>query len=114
MIVMPVIMLSPLWGLLLFYYFPLEKALPIYIVLFIIGAYFNYVMFWAMKTRHQTGLESMIGEEARAISNIDPKGKVEIKGEIWTAIAQKGRIAAGKNVRIVGTRGLTLIVKSPD
>jgi membrane-bound serine protease (ClpP class) len=114
MIFMPIIMVSPLWGLLLFYYLPLGTALPLYIAILIVGVYFHIIMFRSMRAKHKTGVEAMIGMKAIVIKDIDPEGKIEIMGEIWAATARDKKIAAGKKVEIVEVRGLILIVKTLD
>ncbi len=114
---MPIIMVSPLWGLLLFYYLPAGDALIYYIVILMIAAYCHYLMMWSMHATPRTGLDAMIGEKARAIRDIDPEGKVELRGEIWSAVSANGRIPAGEPVRIVAARKLILTVsrlEGPD
>ena len=114
MILMPIIMVSPILALLLFYYFSLETALPIYIVLMIVAGYCYFVMFQSMRTKAKTGLEAMIGEEALVVEDIDPQGTVEVKGEIWTATARGEKIAMGEKVRIKVAKGMVLVVEGLD
>jgi len=114
MILMPIVMVSPLWGLLLFYFLPFGTALLFYIPILIVAVYFHSIMHWSMRAEHKTGMEAMIGRKAVVMKDIDPEGKIEIMGEIWTATARDKKIAAGKKVEIVETRGLTLIVKTLD
>lgn len=114
MILMPIIMVAPFAALVLFYYFPLETALPIYLTIQVIAAYCYYVMFKSMMDRAKTGLEAMIGGRARVIEDIDPDGKIEFKNEIWTAAARNGNIPKGERVKIVDAEGLILIVRGLD
>jgi membrane-bound ClpP family serine protease len=114
MIIMPIIMVSPLLALLLFYYLPFKTALPIYGVILIISGFCYYVMFKSMRMEAKTGMEARIGREALVIEDIDPEGKTELKEEIWTATARGKRIPQGKRVRIRDARGLVLIVESLD
>lgn len=111
---MPIIMVSPLWGLLLFYSLPVGHALFYYLVLLMIAAYFHYIMMWSMHAKPRTGLDAMIGEKASVIRDIDPEGKVELHGELWTAISANGKIPAGETVKIVAARRLILTVSRLD
>jgi len=114
MILMPIIMLSPVWAVVLFYFLPLSTALPFYIVILIVAAYCNIVMFWSMRAKPKTGVEAMIGKETLVIEDIDPEGRIEIAGEIWAATARGKRIIAGKAVKILKANGLVLVVEAPD
>jgi membrane-bound ClpP family serine protease len=114
MILMPILMLAPIAGVVLFSYLPLGTALPLYIPILIVGIFYNIVMFWAMRAKSKTGPEAMVGENALVIKDIDPEGKVKIRGELWRAIAQDSKITAGKEVKILKVRGMVLIVKDTD
>ena len=111
MILMPLIMVSPFFALWLFYYLPLETALPIYIVILIVAGFYYIVMFKSMRAKTKTGLEGMIGGEALVIEGIAPEGKVEFKDEIWTATARGKEILKGERVKIIETQGLILVVE---
>lgn len=59
----------------------------------------------------RTGREAMIGETARALTQINSSGgKVFVEGEYWNAVSDVP-IAPGQTVEIVGIEGLTLKVK---
>jgi membrane-bound ClpP family serine protease len=114
MIFMPIIMVSPFLALALFYFLPLRSAIPIYIVILMLAGFFYYLMIKSMRAKIRTGLEKMIGGEARVLENIDPEGKVSFEGEIWTARARGKRFAEGSRVRILDVKGLVLFVGDPD
>ena len=114
MILMPIIMLSPILALLLFDYMPFAAALPTYLVILIIAAYYNKSMLWAMHAKHQTGVEAMIGKCALVKERIAPEGKVSIRGELWQAYARNGKIAEGEKVRITDVKGMVLIVSAQN
>lgn len=57
------------------------------------------------------GAESMIGRTAVAQTALNPTGAVRAEGEIWTAIAEGGRIKAGEEVIIVKVDELKLRVR---
>ena len=111
MIFMPLIMVSPILALLLFFYLPLESALPIYITILIVAGFYYVVMFKSMRAKSKTGLEAMIGEEALVIEDIAPEGKVLFKDEIWMATARGKEIVRGQRVKILEAKGLVLVVK---
>ena len=96
MILMPLIMVSPFVALWLFYYLPLESALPIYIIILIVAGFYYVMMFKSMRAKAKTGLEAMIDGEALVIEDIAPEGKVLFKDEIWTATARGKEIVSIK------------------
>lgn len=63
----------------------------------------------------ESGYEEMIGAEAEVRTALDPQGQVYTRGALWrarAAFAQEGEpIAAGTQVRVVSTEGLTLVVE---
>jgi membrane-bound serine protease (ClpP class) len=61
-----------------------------------------------------TGPDGMLGEPGVAVTELAPEGKVQVRGEFWNAVVQKGTIVApGDKVHVVGIQGLQLAVK-PD
>lgn len=65
--------------------------------------------------RSPVDADSLIGQQARVESTIDPVGTVRVDGEIWSADADTGGlIEAGRTVRIVGREGLHLKVIPAD
>lgn len=63
--------------------------------------------------RHQvtTGAEGLIHERGVARSELTPKGKVFVHGEIWNAVAE-GVVPAGQPIEVVGMDGMTLRVRA--
>ena len=51
---------------------------------------------------------------AKALTDIDPKGKVKTGAEIWWAKTTGSPIKEGEEVIIVGVTGLTMLVSKPD
>jgi len=111
---MMIIMFSPVFALALFLFLPFYTALPIYIPIFIFGVTVNYKMMRSMKLPVRTGLEEMMDQEALVIEDIDPEGKVRFKDEIWAARSKGERIEQGERARIVGSRGLVLVVEDVE
>ena len=57
----------------------------------------------------KSGVETMIGMTGVAITDCNPDGQIEVKGQIWKAHAS-GQVDAGDPVRITGMDGLLLTV----
>jgi membrane-bound serine protease (ClpP class) len=57
-----------------------------------------------------SGRESLVGASGTAVSDLSPRGLVQVRGELWTAVAQGGPIRKGDEVRVVGSAGLSLRV----
>jgi len=57
------------------------------------------------------GVDELIGATGRAVSDLDPNGKVFIHGEYWRATASS-RVAAGEAVEVVAVQGLRLRVRA--
>jgi membrane-bound serine protease (ClpP class) len=68
----------------------------------------------AQRRKAVTGEAGMIDALGVARTDLDPEGKVMVRGEIWDARAQ-GKILKGTRVRVRGFDGLTLLVETkPD
>jgi len=68
----------------------------------------------ATRAREQkvvTGDLGMVGLIGIADSDLEPEGRVFVRGELWSAIAPS-RIARGERVRVVGIEGLRLRVEA--
>ena len=111
MILMPLIMVSPVLALLLFYYLPFSTALSIYVVILIVAGFCHYFMYQSMRAKAKCGLEAMIGGEAVALEDIDPEGMIKFNDELWKATTRNKKIVTGKKVRILEAQGLVLIVE---
>jgi membrane-bound serine protease (ClpP class) len=66
----------------------------------------------AQQQRPVTGVAGMLDETGSALTSIDPGGvgRVQTRGEIWTATAAE-HISAGERVRITDVKGLLLTVR---
>ena len=62
------------------------------------------------RRRLVTGVEEMVGKVAVALTELNPKGTVQAEGEIWNAVAEKGRIEPDEEVIITRVEGLKLWV----
>ena len=97
-IVLLIFVSSP-WGLVSF---------VICLVLFV-----GELLFWnrTMRGRRKVvGAQALIGTEGEVLAPCRPVGQVRISGELWEARCDQGA-DRGETVRVVGLRGLTLLVE---
>ncbi|MEX2725026.1 MAG: NfeD family protein [Candidatus Freyarchaeota archaeon] len=81
----------------------------------VLAVFFGYVAYKGYQVRKlKSKLEpqSLIGKIGIAKTDIDPKGQVNLEGELWSAIC-KGKPYAyqGEEVEVIGFEGLTLYVR---
>jgi membrane-bound serine protease (ClpP class) len=91
----------------------ISRAL-IYSTVVVVSGFFLFVIGMGIKAQIRKpvmGLESMPGEIAEVINNLDPEGRVIFKGEIWNAISQSGPLEKGEKVRVKEVRDLHLLVE---
>ena len=62
------------------------------------------------RTRPTTGREGMVGLKGVAYTALDLKGTVDVRGELWNAVASEP-IAAGQSVEVTAVEGLLLHVR---
>ncbi|HEX2466470.1 MAG TPA: nodulation protein NfeD [Thermoanaerobaculia bacterium] len=62
------------------------------------------------RQRATTGREGMVSERGVARTDLSPRGKVSVHGEIWDAVSE-APVAAGQQVEVVGIDGLLLRVQ---
>jgi len=62
-----------------------------------------------------TGMAGLVGEVGKALSDLDPDGKVLVHGEYWDARSTGGRIDSGSDVRVqtVGDRRIDVSLAEP-
>jgi membrane-bound serine protease (ClpP class) len=64
----------------------------------------------AHRARVHTGAEGLVREAGRAFSDLSPRGKVFVHGEIWHAVSERP-VAAGEPVEVVAVEGMLLRVR---
>jgi membrane-bound serine protease (ClpP class) len=60
-----------------------------------------------------TGREGMVGETGEAVTDIDPKGKVHVVGELWDARCDRP-VRKGDRVVVKAVDGMTLVVEQRE
>jgi membrane-bound serine protease (ClpP class) len=84
--------------------------LPLTIVTSLLFAVAVGLSIRTLRSRPTTGREGMVGLKGTACSPLAPRGTVEIRGEIWWALADE-TIPEGQMVEVVGVEGLLLKVR---
>ena len=65
----------------------------------------------AQRAKVISGIGTMVGATGVATSDLDPWGTVQVRSELWSAVAEGGEtIRKGERVRVVGVEGLKLRV----
>jgi membrane protein implicated in regulation of membrane protease activity len=117
MVVMMIVMLLPILAIPVFWFLPLEEAIPLYIVCCLLSGSMFWIMRNNMKRPVKTGPESIAGKETRVISRSDSNMimpyQVRIGGEIWEASSQDS-LEAGETTVVVAVEGNKLIIKRRD
>uniref|UniRef100_UPI002606C657 NfeD family protein n=1 Tax=Thermococcus sp. TaxID=35749 RepID=UPI002606C657 len=84
----------------------------------LLGLFFLFGMTAVVRARRrkpETGKEEMIGAIGRVVEDLDPEGVVKVRGELWKATSRTGeKIRVGEVVKVVGMRGLILIVEKVE
>jgi membrane-bound serine protease (ClpP class) len=104
------------------YLFPTQGLRPsVNPYLAVIVSLFSGIFIWlivlktlaAMHSRPNHDLGSLIGQIGETKTIVHSEGSVQMDGELWSARSEK-RISSGKQVRVVGRDGFTLIIESDD
>lgn len=105
------ILFLPVFGLSVFWMFPLGTALPLYLVIVGVSLLLYFKIFQAMRRDVQTGQEGMLGKKGLVVEDIDPEGKIRFFNEIWDAVTKGKTFFEGEQVKISGFQGLRLLVE---
>ena len=64
---------------------------------------------------HSTNALALIGAKGKATTEVtQDAGQVKVRGEVWSAKTENGRIAADSTVEVKALDGVTLIVTSAE
>ena len=110
------IFLVPLAGIPLFWLLPLEYALPINVLLWIVVGLAGYKVVKAMMMSPNDGFKSLIGRDAIVVA-VESQGYgqylVKAGHELWTAQCSE-TLRLGERVKIAAAEGIKLVVKRED
>jgi membrane-bound ClpP family serine protease len=107
------ILFMPVFGLPVFWIWPLSVALPIYLLILTVSALIYLVLLKAMHQPVTTGRQGLVGEIAEITDVKNHKGHVTVHGEIWAADIA-GNLGRGKEGIVTGLNGLRLQVQKAD
>ncbi|HSK14513.1 MAG TPA: nodulation protein NfeD, partial [Phnomibacter sp.] len=65
----------------------------------------------AQRAKVVTGVEGLVGDTGKAVTDIDPTGSVLVQGELWSAKNTGTAIAKGEEVKVREVHGLLLTVE---
>jgi len=65
----------------------------------------------AQRAKLSSGASTMIGQTAITLAALNPKGQVNLMGEIWSAVSLSGKIKENEKVKVKEIKGLTLYVQ---
>lgn len=106
---------SPSW---LIYVENIEALRRTFILISTVSAiFFSFIAYKAAETRKlkiKSGIEALIGEVGEVVSDLKPEGYVRLAGEVWRARIKKGEASKGSKVKVVGWRGIKLIVEKKE
>ncbi|MDQ3956423.1 MAG: hypothetical protein M3285_12835 [Actinomycetota bacterium] len=73
------------------------------------------IMIWLRWRRKRSimGHEAIIGEKGRALTDLNPTGRVLAKGQTWRAVAE-APVEEGDDIVVTATKGLQLTVRPAD
>jgi membrane-bound serine protease (ClpP class) len=86
-------------------------------VMVVTAAVIIFLLFGAWKAlqshrvKPTTGREGLIGQTGEAITDLEPVGQVEVRGEIWRAEAVGENLKKGSRVIVIDEKDLTLYVR---
>jgi membrane-bound serine protease (ClpP class) len=65
----------------------------------------------AQRSKPASGVNTMIGQTALTLVELDPAGQVSVSGEIWKAVSLSGKIPENEKVTVKEIKELTLYVE---
>ncbi|MFQ6000630.1 MAG: NfeD family protein [Anaerolineae bacterium] len=107
------LLFMPLIGLGVFIIFPLEVAFPTYAIASVTSLFIYYKVMRAMRQPVQSGREEMVGAIATVVTPMDSAGRVRYRNEFWSVVSEE-KLRPGQRVRIMGFKGLKLIVSGSE
>ena len=106
------ILLLPIFGLPLFWIWPLELALPSYLLVLLLSGWVYYYAIAAMRRQVAVGPETLLYSAGEVVSR-DAEGlQVRVQSVLWSAHGDEA-LKTGDAIEVVGIEGLRLRVRSP-
>ncbi|MBW2149477.1 MAG: hypothetical protein JRG73_03440 [Deltaproteobacteria bacterium] len=96
---------------------PLNMSRPVLTVaiigICIFSVFIGWLVFRAMQRKPATGKEGLVGERGKALTPLNPRGKVFVHGEVWQAFSDDP-IQEGEEIQVARVVGLSVHVKRVD
>lgn len=107
------VLLLPVFGLVVFWLFPLPVAAPIYMLILAFSVWMYRAIMQAMNRPVVTGSEGMVGQIGEVVDVSRNFFGILVHGEIWKA-KSASVVRKGQRVRVIGLEGLVLKVEDAD
>ncbi len=65
----------------------------------------------AFRRPQATGVSTLVGEAGITLSDLDPRGQVKVRGEIWRARTEGEILLRDERIVVLSVEGLTLVVR---
>ncbi len=65
----------------------------------------------ALRRPQATGASALVGTQGVTLSQLDPRGQVRVRGEIWKARTEGEILLKDERIEVVRVEGLTLVVR---
>ena len=85
----------------------------IVVIVIIVVAFIIFAVYWSVLAHRRKivgGKEELIGKTAVVETALEPKGVVQVEGELWTAVLDSGHAEPEEEVVITKVEGLKLTV----
>ena len=104
------ILLMPVIGLIVFWIWPFDTAMPVYLVILTISGLLYAAIMKSMRRPVTTGSEGLRGERVVVMEMRGHEGRVRLHGAIWRAVTDDD-LRPSEPARVVAVNGLTLKIK---
>jgi len=107
------ILLLPFVGLPVFWLWPLELALPVYLLILLLSGWVYYYTIAAIRRKVAVGPETLLHSRGEVVGQDAVQTWVRVEGELWGATTGD-ELHPGDAVEVVGIEGLVLQVSRLD
>lgn len=107
------LLLSPVFGLLIFWLMPIWIAVPVYVVILLLSILLYVITIRVMRLPKICGIDALLQRPGLVIGVTNRGYHVRIAGESWQAVSVH-RLQVGDQVRVVMHHGITLEVERLD
>jgi membrane-bound serine protease (ClpP class) len=88
---------------------PLEVFLPVILTVGVVMVVVLWLVIRAQGEPVTTGVEGMVGEAGEAATDLQPEGKVFVRGEYWEA-RSRAPVSRGARIRVLAVQDMRLEV----